>query len=346
MDISPENIHVVVIGAGVIGLTTAIRTLEAGFRVSIVAEHFPGDVKSIYYTSPWAGAHHVSHAEVGDLQMDEETFHTLWKLSEGEAEGCFMKIPHIECREEEEVGPCALEFMPDFRRLDSHELLPGSKSGYCFNTLTIDTPKYLPYLLQRFLSLGGTISRNRVQHVSQVIDGAFTRIPPDAVLVCAGLGARTLGGVEDKDVHPIRGQIVLIRAPWIKSGRTVILGGTKADDDWYPHPRPETTDSILHRTLTIFPELVPPPVRAKYSDDPTHRFTIEDLKPIIIENGCGLRPARKGGIRLESEVMQGTTPRKVIVVHNYGHGGAGYQSSWGSATIAISLLQKALTGFS
>jgi glycine/D-amino acid oxidase-like deaminating enzyme len=40
----------------------------------------------------------------------------------------------------------------------------------------------------------------------------------DAVVVCAGLGARSLGGVEDKDMYPIRGQTVIIRAPWINFG--------------------------------------------------------------------------------------------------------------------------------
>ena len=33
--------------------------------------------------------------------------------------------------------------------------------------------------------------------------------------MCAGLAARTLGGVEDKDMHAVRGQRVLVRAPWI-----------------------------------------------------------------------------------------------------------------------------------
>jgi D-amino-acid oxidase len=46
---------------------------------------------------------------------------------------------------------------------------------------------------------------------------------------------------------------------------------------------------------------------------------VEDLFPIIIEEGCGLRPARKGGIRLEldwANDMQGNG--KVPIVYNYG----------------------------
>ena len=88
---------------------------------------------------------------------------------------------------------------------------------------------YLPYLLARFLSHGGSIVRGSVQHVSQVVEGGpslFRRgradtEPVDAVIVCPGLGARTLGGVEDKDMYPVRGQVAIIRAPWIRSGRTL-----------------------------------------------------------------------------------------------------------------------------
>lgn len=39
-------------------------------------------------------------------------------------------------------------------------------------------------------------------------------------MVSLGLGARFLGGLEDKDVYPIRGQTVLVRAPWVRFGRT------------------------------------------------------------------------------------------------------------------------------
>jgi len=55
--------EIIVIGAGVVGLTTALKIQEQGtYRVTIVAETFPTDPKSSRYTSHWAGAHHVSHA--------------------------------------------------------------------------------------------------------------------------------------------------------------------------------------------------------------------------------------------------------------------------------------------
>lgn len=340
--------QIVVIGAGVIGLTTAIKIQErGGYRVTVIAEALPGDLKTSKYTSPWAGAHHVSGAwgDPKQEKMDQDTFDIMWEMSKpgGEAEGCFLRIHQEDHFTVDFKDPNPARGLPDFKPLPKDSLLPNSLSGATFTTLTIDTQVYLPYLLARLLSRGGSIVRASIQHISQVVEGAFTSTRPDAVVVCAGLGARTLGGVEDKDVFPVRGQIVLLRAPWIKFGRTIsnlsddwtyiiprrsgdiILGGTKIDNDWYPKARPETTIDILKRCIALAPELAPPG---------TTNPTYQDLLPLVIEDGCGFRPARKGGIRLEREIVGDT-----IIVYNYGHGGYGYQSSWGSASIALDLLE-------
>ena len=69
-----------------------------------------------------------------------------------------------------------------------------------------------------------------MQHINQLIEGG-TRlfsggnvkdVLPDAVIVAVGLGARFLGGVEDKAMYPVSGQTVLVRAPWVKFGITEI----------------------------------------------------------------------------------------------------------------------------
>jgi len=121
----------------------------------------------------------------------------------------------------------------------------------------------------------------------------------------------------------------------------------------FPQARPETTIDILERGLALYPKLAPPSVRDKREP------TVEDLKPLVIEEGCGLRPARKGGIRLECEwvAVPGSEGRVVPVIHNYGyvflekrkhslirvdsHGGYGFQTSWGSARAALDLLEDA-----
>lgn len=57
----------------------------------------------------------------------------------------------------------------------------------------------------------------------------------------------------------------------------------------------------------------------------------------IIRHGVGLRPLREGGPRVEKEVVD-----DVKVVHNYGHGGFGYQASFGCAEAAITLVKEVL----
>ncbi|KAI0084754.1 D-amino-acid oxidase [Irpex rosettiformis] len=359
--------EIVVIGAGVVGLTTAVKILEeGGHHVTIIADVFPSDPKTIRYTSLWAGAHHVSHAE-GDAKqqaLDQETFKVMWDLSApgAEAEGCFLRLPQTDYFYD--GRDVHLDWMPDHKSLPTESLIPDAKTGITFTTLTIDTPAYCNYLLSRFLGKGGTIVRGTVQHINQIAEGGphvFSspgragKSSVDAIIVCAGLGARTLGGVEDKDVFPVRGQVVMLRAPWIKFGRTashaasglwtyiiprrsgdVIVGGTKLDNDWYPIARPSTTTAILERALALCPELASPEIRAE------RKGVVDDLRPLILEEGCGFRPARKGGVRIEAETLK-INGREVPIIHNYGHGGGGFQSSWGTASIAFDLLTKSLT---
>lgn len=131
-----------------------------------------------------------------------------------------------------------------------------------FQTLTIDVPVYLNYIQARFLAKGGTVTRASIQHIDQILEGGpylfhhdyqrrtqlARKVPVDGLIICAGLGARSLGGVEDQDVYPTRGQTVILRAPWVKTGRTltgkdwvyiiprrsgdVVVGGIKEIDDW------------------------------------------------------------------------------------------------------------------
>jgi len=221
---------------------------------------------------------------------------------------------------------------------------------------------YLNYLVSRFLGKGGFITRGHVQHINQVLEGGShpfrehvevrrnERVSsPDAVIVCVGLGARFLGGVEDRSVYPSRGQTVILRAPWVRFGKSfegesdewtyiiprkcgdVVVGGTEGVDDWcvqqrifivivwiskgfFRHtvPRPETTKEILRRGLELCPELAPPQSRSGNSPE------VEDLLPTVVEEACGLRPRREGGFRIELEYMETLEGRRIPVVHNYG----------------------------
>ena len=63
---------IVVLGAGIIGLTTAVRLLESPLHtelhhpIHVIAAHLPGDPLDARYASNAAGAHHLSFADNED----------------------------------------------------------------------------------------------------------------------------------------------------------------------------------------------------------------------------------------------------------------------------------------
>ena len=95
--------------------------------------------------------------------------------------------------------------------------------------------------------------------------------------------------------------------------RDVVLGGTFEPGSHDPVPAESTTRAIVERCTRLVPEL---------------RGTR------MLGQLVGLRPARHGGARVETE--------DGWLVHNYGHGGAGMTLSWGCAD-DVARLALALT---
>ena len=84
--------NIVILGAGIIGLTSSLVLAHAYPKstITIVAKHFPGD-RSIEYTSPWAGANWSSMANDNGLleKYDDITFHRFGQLMDGKpVHGC------------------------------------------------------------------------------------------------------------------------------------------------------------------------------------------------------------------------------------------------------------------
>lgn len=75
-------------------------------------------------------------------------------------------------------------------------------------TVSINPQTYLSYLLNTFISLGGTTQRVNLTHINECI-----KIETDVVINCSGIHARTLAGVEDSNVYAARGQIVVVQLP-------------------------------------------------------------------------------------------------------------------------------------
>jgi D-amino-acid oxidase len=148
----------------------------------------------------------------------------------------------------------------------------------------------------------------------------------------------------DTTVYPGRGQIVLVRnEPGVMStisgtddgdeeatyimqraaGGGTVLGGCLQHGSWESQPDWNLAQRIMQRSIDLCPALAPKEGKVK------------ELS--VIRHGVGLRPMRKGGIRVEKECIGG-----MWVVHQYGHAGYGYQSSFGSAWEAEKLVEEIL----
>lgn len=88
MTVAKQEIeNITILGAGVIGITSALVLAHAhpSATITMVAKHFPGD-RSIEYASPWAGANWSSFANDNGLleKYDEATFKRFGQLIDGE----------------------------------------------------------------------------------------------------------------------------------------------------------------------------------------------------------------------------------------------------------------------
>ena len=109
----------------------------------------------------------------------------------------------------------------------------------------------------------------------------------------------------------------------------------------------------MKRCVELVPELVqgkhpaeaqPPPNSIERTGTQVSGADIAKLS--VIRHGVGLRPCREGGVRLAKEKLEadgGKSEKKhgkgdVWVVHDYGHAGYGYQSSYGCSMEVVRLV--------
>jgi len=244
------------------------------------------------------------------------------------------------------TNPWFSSLFDDFRELDASERPADVDLAAEYTSVCINTALYLAWLVGQCRAHGVVLKRATLRHIDEAAAMAHTGAgtTADVVINASGLLACRLGGVMDTDVAPIRGQTVLVRdelEPMLStsgtddgedeicytmmraSGGGTILGGTYQMGNWDGNPDPNQAVRIMARAIACHPQL-----KGKQ---------VQDLS--IIRHGVGLRPYRKGGIRLEKERIGG-----MWVVHNYGHSGYGYQTSYGCAGRVLEMVAEILAG--
>ena len=306
------------VGAGVIGLTSAISLRRAGLEANIVAALPPPETVA----SSVAGAIWYPYGGSAESPAAGWGRHSLEVFSRAGQDGV-AGIRPLDMRVltvDHEPDPWWADLDRGFRRCAPSDLIPGYLGGYLQETVVIDVIPHLQFLQDTFAQLGGRIDLREVDSLTEPAG------PDHLVVNCAGVRAGELAG--DPGVYPIRGQVVRVRGEPISRvtmvedgplgycyvmphGAEAVLGGTRRPGVWDRTVSEEVTSDIRERTSRLEPSLA---------------------SAEVVAVKVGLRPGRES-VRLEHEPVEGTPG----IIHNYGHGGNGWSLSWGCAVEVVGL---------
>jgi D-amino-acid oxidase len=318
--VADDSFDVLVLGAGVIGLSSAICLAEAGVRVAVQAAEAPGATTSVAAGALW-GAHLVgADNRVPRWAGETRAVLATLDLSAGvhSCDGVMaVMVP-------QDVPPDATDGVP-YAPCPPGDLPPGYVAGWRLTAPLVAMPAYLGYLADRLRAAGGRLlGQRKFASLGEVARSCAAPV----IVNCPGAGAREL--VPDPSVVPVRGQVVVTANPGISEffvgngpgpdeltylfphGETVLVGGTQEHGNASRAPDPATADRILAAAAVVEPRLA---------------------GVAVLEHRVGLRPGRPY-VRLEPEVLADGRQ----VVHNYGHGGAGVSLSWGCAAEAAGVV--------
>lgn len=357
-----SDCDVLVLGAGVSGLTTAVCLAEAGMRVTILAAAPPAET-----TSSVAGAIWGPHLVENSPRTARWALVTLAQLREFAADPATgVRIatgveatrstppastppagtPPPPASTQSPGAPPAstratAQKPPDWLRelgavpCPAGSLPGGFASGWRYGAPLVRMPAYLGYLHARFEAAGGRVEAGLARSLSGVGAEHGARV----VVNCTGSGARDLAS--DQGVRVFRGQVVVAENPGVTEffiglpdattelvylfphGDILVLGGTEVADDWNQQPVPDVAERILRDCAAVDPRVT---------------------GARVLDHRVGLRPFRPR-VRLEAETpvaARASHAAGPAVVHNYGHGGAGITLSWGCAREAAALVAQAL----
>lgn len=255
----PEYTPVAVLGAGVIGLSTAILLLKRGTPVTIFTESLPPNTTSNVAAAFWAPVSVYDPAQVSGPFIN--TFNQASQISQrvfqdmvGDRYGVwwiktfFMQAPFD--------FPGGKNLYPDFKKHNADTSPFGHISDLeQLHSLMIEPPIYLKALLDDFFQLGGKLVIRKMQQPSDVLE-----LDESTIMNCTGLGSNKLFG--DKTLIPVKGQLsVLLPQPEIDYGYVnltpggllymfprkdgIILGGTSEKGNESLISDPQETERIL-----------------------------------------------------------------------------------------------------
>ncbi len=215
--LSGEARRVAVIGAGVIGMTTALRLAEMGAQVTVYAAEFTPDTRSARATGVWSPSSRIGlsdamdasanarwegwarrswvvHQQMLGLAGDPVEFLTQYNLSGGEEPDIDATRPYARLGSRlRDLTPRWPELAEAANPFPSHAVVAGQQ-------MVFNVAEYSDRLTRMLLMRGGRMERRTFPDRA-----AMLALEEPVVVNCTGYAARHLWG--DESVVPVRGQI-------------------------------------------------------------------------------------------------------------------------------------------
>ncbi len=315
--------RVIIVGAGIIGMTVAVKLLENQFDVTIVTKDNPLKTNSDSAVATWY-APDDSRLYLQQLCLDSLPYFD--ELSKTVGSGV-KRIPIVYFFKNQEDFEKSRWARASWKKLlqISDELPDNFVKNDTFTKAVsayipqIDMNIYRPFMLKNFEQFGGKLQMTKVHSLLDLADNA------DILINCAGWEAKHL--VPDDEVYPVRGQIeIAVDAKNINQKYSVniesidayaifrpfsndwVFGTTRKENDCTQENRETDIREIINKIRPFFPE-------------------ITSLKTY---SKVGVRCGRKL-VRVEHELIKNNQGQQIPLIHCYGHGGSGVSASWASA---------------
>ncbi len=302
--------NVLVIGRGVAGLTTALKLVNAGHKVTIWSKEADDQFPRTSYNAYAMWVPVAIGADPRIERWNNETFTELEKRAADPDTGVVMRQVFILKTAHSE--PWFAGKFAGFRHPKAGEISDQYPDAHVLDKApVVDPTVYLPWLQKQVQAAGGTIE----QHDVTTLAGCPSKY--SVIVNCSGLEARTLAG--DKGVFPSRLQVVTIKPngfdkvvfddegpnkrACIVAHRDYIKLGAVFDE------RIETLETEEKHTLDILERCrrMVPGFKADRDD--------------VISVTRALRPEREGWLIC---VEQTALDDGRTVIQNYGHDGMGF----------------------
>lgn len=371
--------HILIIGGGVTGLITSWVLLDRGYHVTILSKEWASFTKAQRLTSQIAGAlweyppavcgHHTDSLSLQKSKKWCMVAYYIWSYIA--ATPSLSAAAGVRMRTSTFFFPYALESSPkQLQKL--HELARSGVRGLCRDAElareqyidqnygavdayehlapTIDTDRCMGWLM-------GLVGGKGACFITETIHGDLfsqedvlrARFGADAIVNASGLASFELAG--DRSAYPLRGALLRVindgkAFPKVEKALAIAADASKDNEIVFIVPRNDNIlllGGIAQRgewglDLTLESPVIKRMRKRCEAFLPGLRNARLDEEYPLAQ---GLRPCTERNVRIERELRRhGARPSRIV--HNYGHGGAGWSLSFGCAEEVAGLVENAL----